>query len=341
MILFDGIIFNLQRSGGISILFNEIFSRLPVNSYELIGFQHTPPPTVAIKNYFFQAPRLMERYRPALVDHKYDIFHSTYYRLPAVRHGKVVTTVHDYTYEHFASGFRRAVHSFQKNKAIAGSDRIICVSESTRRDLLEFSGASYKDRAVVIYNGVSSDYCYIPEIDVISQVIFVGARYRYKNFKSVVYAISGMQNINIVCVGGGTFTGDEIKLMEKHIYGRYRYAGYLTNAELNREYNRSLCLIYPSLYEGFGIPILEAMQAGCPVVAVNCSSIPEIAGDAAILMDTGHPDELRQAIETIMITQEREELVSKGLIQASKFSWDKTYKQTMDIYEGLLGKVIS
>jgi mannosyltransferase len=341
MILFDGIVYLLQQYGGISTLFREIVTRMPIHSYVLLGFHQEPPPAVTTKNYFFQSPRPFERYRRALTSHELDIFHSTYYRLPEAINAKIVTTVYDYTYEHFNSGIRRFVHSYQKNKAIAGSDIVICISESTRRDLLEFSGHVYDDRTVVIYIGASSDYCYIPEIEVAPQVIYVGARGGYKNFKSVVYALSILKDINLVCIGGGPFTEDEVFILNKHVHGRYRHKGYLTNAELNHEYNQSLCLIYPSLYEGFGIPILEAMQAGCPVVAVNISSIPEVAGDASILMEAGHPDEIIQAINTILISQNRNELVHKGLSQSLKFTWDKTFKQTLNVYENLLGKRIS
>lgn len=341
MIAFDGIVFTLQRLGGVSVMFHELLARLPTNSYVLIGFQESFPPMVAVAHYRLQRPRLLERYRPAVIGQDVEIFHSTYYRVPVANQCRVVTTVYDYIYERFASGMRRAVHSFQKNMAIARADRIICISESTRRDLIECSGSRYADRIVVIYNGVSNEYSPILGVQVQPQVIVVGARAGYKNFISVVYALAGMRDIKLVCVGGGAFTKDEIHLMERHIKGRYRYAGYVTNGELNREYNQSLCLVYPSLYEGFGIPIVEAMRAGCPVVAVNRSSIPEVAGDAAVLMEAGQPDEVREAIETVMVTQAREALVKRGRLQSLRFSWDETFKQTRGVYEGLLGTTIA
>jgi len=340
MILFDGIIYKLQSSGGVSVVFNELLSRLPRESYTLLGFKEEPPLNLSSENYIYESPRILERYRRALISHNFDLFHSTYYRLPAVKSCKVVTTVHDYTYERFASGFRRAVHSFQKRKCISESDKIICVSENTRQDLLEFSGASYEERTVVIHNGVSSDYYFRPEIDTEPQLIFVGARSGYKNFKSVVYALSSIEDINLVCVGGGGLSRTELKFLEKYLSGRYRHTGYLTNSELNLEYNRSLCLIYPSMYEGFGIPILEAMRAGCPVIAINSSSIPEVAGEAAILMDTGEPDEILNALKSIMFSTVRDDLVVKGLAQSKKFTWDETFKKTLDVYEELLGKNI-
>jgi mannosyltransferase len=341
MILFDGIIYNIQNSGGVSVVFKEIISRLPQSSYLLLGGNKVNPLNIEDDNYIHKRPRFLERLRRVKYGNHFDLFHSTYYRLPAVKSSKIVTTAHDYTYEYFSSGIRKSTRSYIMNKAFSESDKIICVSENTRQDLINFSGSSYEDRAVVIHNGVSDDYCIIPEIVVKPQIIFIGARSGYKNFKSLVYALSNMSDLTLICVGGGSFNSDEISLMERYIKNRYRHTGFLTNVRLNIEYNRSLCLVYPSLYEGFGIPILESMRAGCPVVAVNCSSIPEVAGDAAILMSKGDPDEIREAITKIMVSGMRKTLIDKGLTQSQKFSWDKTFAKTLDVYEDLLGYSIT
>jgi len=337
MILFDGIVFSLQPYGGISTLFTEILSRLPTSSYELLGFRQSPPPTLASASYAHQRPRFLERYRRARVEHGADIFHSTYYRLPDSGDSKIVTTVYDFVYERFAPVHRRAVHGFQKRKAIARSDKLICISESTRRDLIAFSGSSLGDRAVVIPLGVSEEFHPVAHVEVRPQVLFVGIRGAYKNFAAVVDAISGLRDVDLVCVGGGEFARSEIDMMERRIPGRYRSSGYLSTAALNLEYNRSLCLAYPSLYEGFGIPILEAMRAGCPVVAVNRSSVPEVAGDAALLLQRGDADEIRTAIQSIMVSSTRNDLVRRGRARAAKFGWDETVKKTIAVYEELTG----
>ena len=336
MILYDGIIFALQMHGGISVLFNELFMRHDSGSFKIIDLNNTVPRNILNGTRIHQPSRIMERYRTALVGEDFDIFHSTFYRLPSSGSSKIVTTVHDYTYERFSDRFRKTVHSWQKNKAIAGSNVVICVSESTRRDLLEFSKFRDETKIVVVYNGVSNNYEVLPTIKVTSQVLFVGSRRGYKNFDSVVYAIAGVPEVELVCVGGGSFTTSELNLLNENIPNRYRHRRFLTNTELNIEYNQSLCLIYPSLYEGFGIPVLEAMRAGCPVIAVNTSSIPEVAGDASILMEIGDSDEIRKAVESLLVDETRNKLVERGLRQSALFSWDKTYLNTMAVYEKLL-----
>ena len=341
MILYDGIIYYLQRNGGISVLYNELFSRLSLSSceYSLISYSCSGQPQD--HRNIVRAPRVVERYRDVAFECA-DIFHSTYYRLPDSSSGrlsKVVTTVHDYTYERYVGGVKRNVHSWQKNRAINKSDKIICVSESTRSDALEFSGVS-EDRIEVIPNGVSADYFPVRGVVVaeVPHIIFVGARQGYKNFDSVVKAVSLFKELVLVCIGGGRFEKKELALLERYLPGRHKPAGFLTNSELNLEYNRALCLIYPSLYEGFGIPVLEAMSAGCPVIAVDASSIPEVAGDAALLIESGAVEEIEAGIKALLSDDYRQSLISKGFVQAKKFSWDITYKKTMALYEQVLGK---
>ncbi|MFT6466227.1 glycosyltransferase family 4 protein [Halopseudomonas sp.] len=323
MIFFDGIIYNLQRTGGVTVLFDELIRRLPQDSY------------VLAKN----APRhRLDRYFKCRVNHYCDIFHSTYYRLPATGGPHVVTTVHDFTYERFVRGPKQWLHTWQKNKAIAGSDAIICVSESTKQDLLEFCGARYESRVHVIPNGVSDQFKPIVDAVPNNQVFFVGARAGYKNFLATVKAVSLLDEIVLTCVGGGGFTDTELATLENNLPGRYRHTGFLSTDGLNKEYNRSICLVYPSLYEGFGIPVLEAMRTGCPVIAVNASSIPEVAGQSAYLLETGNAEEISEAIKFFLSDDHRREFQFKGWQQSSLFSWDVTAQKTISVYEDLLGR---
>jgi mannosyltransferase len=336
-LLYDGIVFNLQRTGGISVLYSEIISRLPRSSYELVGFRPDPPTALAGSTYTYQAPRRLEKYRRAAYGGKAEVFHSTYYRLPAERGAAVVTTVYDFVYERFHSLPQRIVHGLQKRTAIAGADRIICISESTRRDLLEGVGHQYRDRTVVVPLAASEAFHPLPGVRPLPQVLFVGPRAHYKNFPAVVDALESLPDLLLLCVGGGELTANERTLLDRKLPGRYKGAGYISVEELNLEYNRSLCLAYPSLHEGFGIPVLEAMRAGCPVVAVNMSSIPEVAGDAAVLLERGDADEIRSGIQSLSVTAARAAIVARGLSRAGMFTWDETYRRTVAVYEELIG----
>ena len=134
MVIYDGIIYSLQRRGGITTLFDQLITRMPENSYKLLVYDgytkiNCLSSCVRMKTRFF------ERYRKANVRNQSKVFHSTYYRLPASEKVPVVTTVHDFSYEKYRKGLAKYVHAEQKYKAISKSDRIICVSESTKNDL--------------------------------------------------------------------------------------------------------------------------------------------------------------------------------------------------------------
>ena len=322
MIYYDGVVYSLQSGGGVSVLFNELIERMPCKRY----FLDINP----LKTRF-------HRYLDCKISNEFDIFHSTYYRLPSNYNGKVVTTVHDFTYEKYSRGLKKKVHAWQKKRAVKGADLVICVSENTKCDLLKYYGDELKSRIRVVYNGVSDAYHTIENLELRNQVLFVGARDGYKNFLSCVLALSTIDKLELVCVGGGGFSNREVELLEEYLPNRYRHVGFITNEELNKEYNQSVCLLYTSLYEGFGIPVLEAMKASCPVIAVNASSIPEVAGDAAYLLDKGNPEEIRQGIKYFLVKKNRDLHIQKGLTQSDKFSWDRTYLDTLKVYEELLG----
>lgn len=325
MILYDGIVYRLQKFGGISVLFNEIIKRMPENSYKLVLDSDW---------------RFFERFRKFKSCSEFDLFHSTYYRIPLDDSAPIVTTVHDFTYERFVKGFKKEVHVWQKRKAIEAADIIICVSESTKNDLLYYLGATYEDRIAVVHNGVSHDYRPLSDIALRDQVIYVGSRLGYKNFQNLVKALSFIEGVSLVCVGGGEFSNNELEILNRLIPDRFCFKGLLSNEELNQEYNKSICLVYPSLYEGFGIPVLEAMRAGCPVLAVNSSSIPEVAGQAAFLMEVGAVEEIRDGIEFFCVRENRQKFVRLGTVRAQEFSWDLTFNKTVAVYEKLLGREI-
>lgn len=316
-----------------------------LNGYdcELSVVQSTLPPAMMALQEIAKPyrERVAERYRPGLTSPGALIFHSSYYRLPSDRKIPAVTTVHDFTYERLFSGPKRWVHSMQKNQAIRNAAAVICVSENTRSDLFEFLPEVKKEKVHVVYNGAGNTFtplqCPRDLNAKETYVIFVGSRVWYKNFSVVVAAMKSLPYLNLVCVGGGTFLETETGMLEQVIPGRYRHEGNVDDVRLNYLYNNALCLVYPSSYEGFGIPVLEAMKAGCPVIALRSSAIPEIAGNAAVLIDKADPELLASAVTQLTDHDVREELRIKGFQQAQAFSWENTFLQTIQIYEEVLG----
>nr|QOS28243.1 D-inositol 3-phosphate glycosyltransferase [Vibrio parahaemolyticus] len=321
MVLFDPIIFELQGGGGITVYFKNILSRINESYGDSLILD-------------VSRKRIFKRYRDCEVNVDKGVFHSSYYRLPKNRKIKVVTTVHDFTYEKYITGPKRWVHCWQKYRAIRNSDIVICVSNNTAKDLMSYCPID-PDKIRVIHNGVSDSYHPLPmSKSPTKEVLFVGSRVGYKNFYLAIDTLAKLPGYSLSIVGGGALSEEEKTYLDSLIPGRYKWLGRLSDKELNLAYNRAHALLYPSSYEGFGIPVIEAMRAGCPVVAVNCSSIPEVAGDAAILIENADADLFTEAL--LKVSNTREELINAGLEQAAKFSWDKCFQETLQVYEELM-----
>ncbi|EOB1207371.1 glycosyltransferase family 4 protein [Photobacterium damselae] len=335
-LIIDGIIEKLQDNGGCTVYFNQILSFFQKSHNTLSYLKYTDKNNINIFNGNISYPkeRALERWLDVDI-HNHDentVFHSTHYRLPRNKKNiKIVTTVHDFTYELYRSGPSQWMHSWQKNRAIKKSDLVICVSKNTADDLMKFCPIS-PDKIRVVYNGVSDAYYPLNQYENGKNVVFIGARGWYKNFTLAVKAISRTDDFTLQIVGGGALSEDEIELLETFLPNRYNWLGRLTDDELNLVYNKAYCLLYPSSYEGFGIPVAEAMRAGCPVIAINTSSIPEVAGDAAILLDEPREELIEDAILSLGDVAYRNNLVSRGITQANKFAWQKCYQDTLNVY---------
>jgi len=215
------------------------------------------------------------------------------------------------------------------------------VSENTRQDLFEFLPEVSKDKVHVVHNGVGASFFPSGVPAGASRqpayVIFVGSRVWYKNFFAAADAVALLPGVQLACVGGGAFTKAELLYLERHLPGRFRHEGTVSDGRLNDLYGGAICLLYPSSYEGFGIPVIEAMRAGCPVVAMSASSIPEVAGEAAVLLESPEPGLLAKAVGRLVDPGFRAGIREKGFVQARLFSWDRTFDQTLAIYEKVLG----
>lgn len=359
-VIFDNIIFSLQKSGGISVYWYELVSRI-LNQTEInkLCIEEKGKETNIFRNKLkidskksiqsnFKMNSFLNRYRNLdfNIDSKKFIFHSSYYRtlsksIKKKYNVKEVLTVHDFTYERFSSGLKMLVHSWQKKKAIKAADVVICISENTKNDLLHFYPQFSNKDIRVIYNGVSEQYFIISDLKKDNQstqfFLYVGSRTDYKNFDFVVKSVSLLDEY-ILKIVGGSLSKNELTLLESNLSGRWQFVENVDNVQLNVLYNQAFALLYPSSYEGFGIPIVEAMKAGCPFISLKGSSITEVAGVAGFLMDELNFDEFYNGVE--LIKNNRDKIIELGLLQAKLFSWDKCFNEIVAIYKELNNKMM-
>jgi mannosyltransferase len=306
-VIFDNIIFSLQRFGGISVVWNELLQRAQADK------------ELNLTELDYRNERLyrwLERYRiPDYMAEKPSVFHSSYFRVLPQAGVHNVTTVHDLTYHFYRKGLPKAVHLWEEARALKHSEAIICISENTKRDLLTFYPWVKEETIHVIYNGVSDDFYPIKNIEKKGYLLFIGnSSVGYKRY-DIAQEVAKRTGLELVA------------------------ARNVTSEELNKLYNEALCLLYPSDYEGFGLPILEAQKAGCPVIAQNYSSVPEVIGKGGLIVEHNSTEKIvQQMVEKVNEVQSRpmQGIIAAGIENAKRFSWDNTYEQTKNVYRQLL-----
>lgn len=341
-VLVDGIIFSLQRHGGISVYFRELLWRMlrdgtPATLALDGALQQAAPSSGAEMAVLRRPARPLERYRRCLMPPgpSPTVFHSSYYRRPAGKLLPTVVTVHDFTYERLASGPKRWVHSVQKFAAIREAQTLICISQATLDDLLELVGVRSDQQALVIHNGVSDVFQPLAAKQLATPfILFVGQRGGHKNFSLVLQALARLPGLELLCVGGGAIEFSELSTVSDKVRQRVRHTGFVDDETLNRLYNQAICLVYPSRYEGFGIPVAEAMRAGCPVVSIDCKAVREVGGHALTVSDND-ASSLVHCVEQINSADYRAESVRRGLQVAKRFNWEKCYRETAALYREL------
>lgn len=282
----------------------------------------------------------------------FDVFHPTYYNdyfLKYINKKPFILTIFDMTYEIFPNYFKdyEFITRMKKNLALKAT-KIVAISNNTKADIVKYFDIDEK-KIEVIYLGNSfenltenndqiNDFLiYLPK----KYILFVGNRSHYKNFTLFIEAIYKILNkdrdLYLVCAGGGAFTDEEIILFSNLGIKNQPLHYSADDKTLFNLYKNALAFIFPSLYEGFGIPILEAFYCGCPVILSNSSSLPEIAGDAAIYFDPQDRDSILESVSKVLFNDSlREILRHKGFERLKNFSWGKTILETKEIYNSIL-----
>jgi glycosyltransferase involved in cell wall biosynthesis len=368
-ILYDHQIFDLQQHGGISRYFYELMRAFAAGGEP--SFTLACPYTT--NAYLWEAPflsintpltrrrykgsgmvnRLLgERFnRPAAVaalrSGDFDLFHPTYYDPYFLDHlgdKPFVLTVHDMTHERYPECYPADDPTSGWKQLLAErAAHIIADSSSTRNDLLEFCGVP-AEKVVVVHLGCS---LYAPAAGIGfltlpgKYLLYVGERRRYKNFSFAVRSLAPLfheqPGLRLLCAGGGPFTGEETALFSELGIPNHCLQMDLDDSELSAAYAGAVALIFPSLCEGFGIPVLEAFACGCPALLSNRTSLPEVGGEAALYFDPENGEELLgQASRLIATPDLRRNLVQAGKERVQQFTWEKTAAETCAVYARVL-----
>jgi glycosyltransferase involved in cell wall biosynthesis len=364
-VVYDHQIFGWQEYGGISRYFYELalaMNRQPNTEANIVCTtyinQYLAGATDKVTVFGFLVPKFPKFGRvlrilnswiawPVLSFLKPDILHETYYsRSPiAPKSTKVVITVFDMIHELFEGEFSRFDKtSIAKKAAIERADHVICISENTRKDLIRLFDIDPK-KISVTYLGFSLDTESMqasPLVFKAPYLLYVGSRFGYKNFERLLRAFAILKLSNpelcLVCFGGGVLTRDELILANDlglSSGDMIQMAG--VDAILANLYTHAQVFVYPSLYEGFGIPPLEAMSCGCPVVCSGLSSIPEVAGEAGMYFDPLSPQDMARAIQSVLDNHDlKAELIKAGFERIKRFSWERCAAETRAIYDLVL-----
>jgi glycosyltransferase involved in cell wall biosynthesis len=288
-----------------------------------------------------------------------DLFHATHYVLPALTPSKSVVTIHDCIHLMFPEYMRhRLGYVYARASlytAVHKSDRIFTVSEQSKRDILKFFNVP-PDKIIVTPNAIDDRFSVPPSEEHVVQtreryqlsqsyLLYVGNIKPHKNLERLIEAFhlvrsQGRSELELIIIG------DEISKLQSlrravhkyDIHRSVRFLGYVPDKTLAVLYRLASVFVFPSLYEGFGLPPLEAMASGTPVVTSNVSSLPEVVGDAAVLVDPYSAEAIADGILAVLrSTHLREDLRARGLERAQEYSWARSVQRVREIYREVLG----
>lgn len=357
-IFYDHQVFNLQKYGGVSKYFLKLIENFSDNiDPSIISLFHKnvylakTEKKKTLFQYKYQVPILYQAIK--FLNNSYlnynlrcnnpDIIHYTYFNEQNhyKTNAKKIVTEYDLIKEKFYSKHYLELIEFKK-KLYQDVDEIICISESTKQDLIEYYKINEK-KITTIHLGVDNNKNYNEKkIDIKPYILFVGSRARYKNFFNFLRAYSLSNKINshfdIICFGGNKFSAEEKKFMKDlQIPKNNIHYKEGNDYDLNFFYKKARMFIYPSLYEGFGLPILEAMNMSCPVACSKSSSFLEVGREAVLYFDPNSAESMKDTLEqTLFDDQKINEIKIKGLKNIKSFSWKDCAKKTEMIYKKVL-----
>lgn len=287
---------------------------------------------------------------------KLDLLHLPHYPIPLLYRGEIVVTIHDLIHliypEYLPSKAAWFYAKFMFSHAGRRAKKVIAVSENTKRDTVELLNIP-AEKIKVIYNGIDERFKPINDKESIEKtkrkyglsekyILYAGLLKPHKNILRLIEAFPKLRRETqikdkLVLVGNKEFPhyrAIKEKIKELDLENQILILGEVDSEDMTALYNGADVFVLPSLYEGFGLPPLEAMACGCPVITSNTSSLPEVVGDAGIMVDPCDMDGLAEAICKVLTDEGlRQEMIKKGLARAKLFSWEKTAKETLKIYK--------
>lgn len=275
----------------------------------------------------------------------FDVFHPTRfepYFLKYIGKKPYVLTIHDLTYEKYPEYFPLDTRIRKDTKTVVeNASRFIAITECTKNDFVNYYDVDPK-LVDVVYHGSLFEKYQIPKLeknptDIQSPyLLFVGERGMHKNFYHFIEAVSPLlsENLNVICAGGGIFRKDEVNFLQSLGISKYVHQETISDSKLINLYQNALAFIYPSINEGFGLPILEAFSCGCPVLCSNTSCFPEVAGDAAIYFNPKDAESIRSTVDNVVNMNElRLKLWASGYERLENYSWKRCAEMTYMCYQ--------
>lgn len=351
-VIYDYQIFIRQKFGGISRVFYEMYKckktivdkRILVKVSDNYYLKQLNLKIYSNDNSFkgkFRLYRFLNKlFNIKVLKHgNYDVFHPTYYDTYFLKYNKkpFVLTVHDMIHEQYIKEDLQTIRN--KKCLIEKADKIVAISENTKKDILNLYNIDSKKIEVIYW---ANSLTNVKKIETPTRyILYVGGRNSYKNFKTffnaVVQIFNEDFNLHLLCAGGNKFNEEENNMIKKFNLNKRVKQIDVTDEELTYLYQHAIAFIYPSKYEGFGIPILEAFYCKCPVILSNTSCFPEIAKDAAVYFDPDDIDDMKNKIISVIYNDKlRKELINKGFERNKDFSWEKTVKEYDEVYRSLI-----